>query len=115
MTHHAVAALVRWRHTRGVPLAVRFRSTHCEEQNVEIANHRHHKCVVNALTPTRLALRHCRVVSAIDKVSNLTNQPWNDGATYDRHVQDAGSVSSERSEFRDPQSEYTREHNRVEQ
>src|SRR6266403_3510173 len=107
MTHHAVAALVRCSHTRAISLAVRFRSAYREEQNVEIANHRHHKCVVNALTPTRLALRHCRVVSAIDKISSFANQPWNNGAAHDRHVQDAGSVSGERSEFRDPQSENT--------
>src|SRR5713101_2927180 len=114
-THDAVTALVRCSHTCGISLAVRFRSTQCEEQNVEIANRGRDKCVVNALPPTRFALRHCRVVSAIDKVSCFADQVWNDGTAHDRHVQDAGSVSGERSEFRDPQSENTREHNRVEQ
>ena len=66
----------------GVALTVRFRSAYGEEQNVEIANRGHDKRVVNALAPTRLALHHGRVISAIDDVPSFADQPWNDSATH---------------------------------
>ena len=70
---------------------------------------------MNSWTPTGLALHHGRVVSAIDDVPSFADQPWNDGATHNRHVQDAGAVSGEWSEFRDPHGENAREHHGVEQ
>ena len=50
-----------------------------------------------------------------DMVSNHALNYRQDGTSNDGHIQDAGSISGQRAEFRDSQTEDCRKHDRVEQ
>ena len=72
-----------------VTLAVGFGSADSVEQDIEVANRSENERVVNTLSPTGSALNHRRIVGVIDGVTDSADNPRNDGAADDRHVENA--------------------------
>src|SRR6185312_16266415 len=108
----------RFAHLRARPrytvtLTVRPRSAHRVEQDVEITDGSNDQCLVDTLSPTGFALRHRRIVSAINPQGDMANDVRDHCAAHNGHVQYAGAVAGKRSEFGNPAGEDTRKHDRV--
>src|ERR1700722_4734583 len=80
----------------GVALAVRLRTTQCKKQNVEIADDRQEKCVMDS--------------NAVGDGS-LCN--WNDRSADDSHDHDSGAVSRERPKLSTAECKDAGEHDGI--
>src|SRR5438876_10263908 len=81
-----------------VTFTVWFRSVQCIEQDVQVADHGHKECVVNA-----------------DMIRNRPLNKRQNCTTHDSHIQNAGCISRQRPKLGHSKTKDAREHDGVEE